>query len=66
MSHRDRQKKEYVAVLAERLKATTGRFEPVYAHRDGGRRLILKCRKHSYITLHEKASERKYKVSHFN
>ena len=59
-------KKEYVAVLAERLKATTGRFEPVYAHRDGGRRLILKCRKHSYITLNEKASERKYKVSHFN
>ncbi|MBO5981440.1 MAG: DEAD/DEAH box helicase family protein [Clostridia bacterium] len=58
-------KKEYVEVLAEKLKATTGNFEPVYTHREDGRRLILKCRKRSYITFNEKAMGKKYKVSHF-
>ena len=59
-------KKEYVEVLAEKLKATTGDFEPVYTHREDGRRLILKCRKRSYITFNEKAMGKKYKVSHWN
>ena len=59
-------KKEYVEVLAEKLKATTGNFEPVYTHREDGRRLILKCRKHSYIAFNEKAMGKKYKVSHWN
>lgn len=58
-------KKENVEVLAEKLKATTGSFEPVYTHREDGRRLILKCRKRSYITLNEHAKGKKYKVSHF-
>ena len=58
-------KKEHVEVLAEKLKATTGNFEPVYTHREDGRRLILKCRKRSYITFNEKAMGKKYKVSHF-
>lgn len=58
-------KKEYVEVLTEKLKASTGNFEPVYTHREDGRRLILKCRKHSYITFNEKAMGKKYKVSHF-
>ena len=59
-------KKEYVEVLAEKLKATTGNFEPVYTHREDGRRLILKCRKRSYISFNEKAMGKKYKVSHWN
>ncbi|MBQ4141565.1 MAG: DEAD/DEAH box helicase family protein [Clostridia bacterium] len=59
-------KKEYVETLAEKLKATTGNFEPVYTHREDGRRLILKCRKHSYITFNEKAMGKKYRVSHLN
>ena len=59
-------KKEYVEVLAEKLKVTTGNFEPVYTHREDGRRLILKCRKSSYITFNEKAMGKKYKVSHWN
>ena len=59
-------KKEYVEVLAEKLKATTGNFEPVYTHREDGRRLILKCRKRSYITFNEKAMGKKYKVSHWD
>lgn len=58
-------KKEYVEILAKNLKATTGRFEPVYTHRENGRRLILKCRKNSYITHNEKIKNRKYRVSHF-
>jgi hypothetical protein len=59
-------KKEYVEVLAERLKATIGNFEPVYTHREDGRRLILKCRKCSYITMNEKAMGKKYRVSRWN
>ena len=58
-------KKEYVDVLAEELKATTGNFEPIYTHREDGRRLILKCRKRSYITFNEKTLNKKYKVSHW-
>ena len=59
-------KKEYAEVLAEKLKATTGNFEPVYTHREDGRRMILKCRKRSYITFNEKAMGKKYKVSHLD
>lgn len=59
-------KKEYVEILSEKLKATTGNFEPVYTHREDGRKLILKCRRRSYITLNEKAKGKKYKVSHFD
>lgn len=59
-------KKEYVQVLAEKLKSTTGNFEPVYTRNEDGRNLILKCRKRSYITFNEKAMGKKYKVSHWN
>lgn len=55
--------KKCVEVLAKNLKLSTGSFEPVYAHRENGRRLILKCRKHSYITANEKMVNSKYKVS---
>ena len=58
-------KKEYVEILAEKLKNTTGNFEPVYTHKEDGRKLILKCRKNSYITANSKAINKKYKVSHW-
>lgn len=58
-------KKECAQVLADKLKATSGKFEAVYTHREGGRKMILKCRKHAYITQNEKAINRKYKVSHW-
>lgn len=58
-------RREYVEKLAKKLKATAGNFELVYTHREDGRRLILKCRKRSYITFNEKAMWKKYKVSHF-
>lgn len=58
-------KKEYVAVLTEKLKARTGGFKAVYTHREGGRKIILKCRKRSYITYNTKIMQRKFKVSHW-
>lgn len=58
-------KKECVEVLAEHLKRDTGDFEAVYTHREDGRRLILKCRKQSYVTQNIRAAGRKYKVTHW-
>lgn len=58
-------KKEYVEVLAEKLKGNTGNFEPVYTRKEDGRALILKCRKHSYITYNEGILGTKYRVSHW-
>lgn len=58
-------KKEFVEVLTEKLRATTGNFEPVYTHREEGRKLILKCRKNAYITRNARELNRKYKVSHW-
>lgn len=58
-------KKENVELLAKHLKATS-RFEPIYTHREDGRRFILKCRKCSYITLNQKIVDKKYKVSHWS
>ena len=58
-------KKEYVEILAEQLKNSTGKFQPVYAHSEDGRSFILKCRKRSYISLNEKAIRKGYKVSHW-
>ncbi|MGM9681844.1 MAG: DEAD/DEAH box helicase family protein [Eubacteriales bacterium] len=56
-------KKESVALLAEKLKKTTGNFIPVCAHREDGRKLILKCRRKSYITYNQRMIDKKYKVS---
>lgn len=58
-------KREYVNILAKKLKETTGNFDIVYTHKEDGRNLILKCRKHSYITYNEIAMGKKYKVSHW-
>lgn len=59
-------KKEYVELLAARLKRATGRFEPVYTYREGGRQLILRCRRRSYVTINEKIINKKYRVSRWN
>lgn len=59
-------KKECVELLAKKLKNTTGRFEPIFTRREDGRKLILKCRKNSYITFNEKIMNKTYKVSHRN
>lgn len=59
-------RKEYAEVLTNKLKNTTGKFEAVFTRREDGRKLILKCRKYSYITLNENISGRKYRISHWN
>ncbi len=55
-------KKEYVEVLAEKLKYSIGKFVPIYTRNENGRALILKCRKGSYITYNHKMMNKKYKV----
>ncbi len=55
-------KKEFADVLAQKLKYSTGNFEPIYTRNENGRALILKCRKKSYITYNQKMMDKKYKV----
>ena len=57
--------KEFVEVLAKKLKNSTGNFDAVYTHKEEGRMLILKCRANSYISANEKSIGKKYKVSHW-
>lgn len=59
-------KKEYVQVLARHLLASTGRFVPIFAHREDGRALTIKCRNRAYITQNERLINRKYKVTHWD
>ncbi len=54
-------KQEYAAILADKLRRTTGHFVPVYTRVDNGRAFILKCRKRSFITKNRRL-DRKYKV----
>ncbi len=55
-------KREYVEILAEKLKYSTGKFIPIYTRNENGRAFILKCRKRSYITYNHKMLNKKYKV----
>lgn len=43
-------KKEYVEVLAKRLKKSMGNMETVYAHSEEGRKLVLACRRKAFIS----------------
>lgn len=54
-------KKEYAEVLAKKLKKV-GRFELVFTRREDGRRLILTCRKKSYINVNQRNLEQIYRV----
>lgn len=56
-------KKEHVEVLAKELKHGLGSFAAVYTYREDGRKLILKCRRKSYVTYNQKMIDKKYKVS---
>ncbi len=51
-------KKEYAQALSENLRKLGSRFEPVYTHREGGRKLILRCRNNSYITYNDRCIKR--------
>ena len=43
-------KNEYAECLADKLKRSMGRMEAVYTRTEKGRKLIMTCRKSSYIT----------------
>ena len=46
-------KNEYAECLAEKLKRSMGNIETVYTRTEKGRKLILACRKASYITYND-------------
>lgn len=46
-------KSEYAKCLAAKLKRTIGKIDTVYTRTEQGRKLILKCRKFSYITYND-------------
>lgn len=46
-------RKENVEILAAYLKKHTGRFSLIYTRNEAGRKVLLKCRKRSYINRNE-------------
>ena len=59
------QKKEYINVLTKNLKKRIGKFVPIYTYKENGRKLILKCRKSSCVTLNERKINKKLRVSNY-
>ena len=59
------QRKELVELFADNLKGRVGDFEIVYTRNDEGRKLLLKCRKRSFLTQNEKFLKRKKRVSRY-
>ncbi len=57
-------KKEYAECLAKKLKHSMGKLEAVYTRTENGRKLILTCRRASYITYNDKVLyQRRKRVS---
>lgn len=54
--------KECAQIFEKELKGACGGFFLVYTRTEEGRRLILECRKSSYITKNHKLLDRQYKV----
>lgn len=59
------QRKELVELFADNLKGRVGDFEIIYTRNDEGRKLLLKCRKRSFLTQNEKFLKRKKRVSRY-
>lgn len=58
-------KKAMVELFVDNLRGRVGNFEMVYTRTDEGRKLLLKCKKRSFITQNEKMLKRKKKISNF-
>lgn len=57
-------KKEYAECLAKKLKRAKGKLKAVYTRTENGRKLILTCRRASYITYNDKVLyQRRKRVS---
>ena len=59
------QRKEMVELFLDNLKGRVGNFEMVYTRSDEGRKILLKCRKKSYISQNEKMLKKKKIVSKY-
>ena len=59
------QRKEMVELFVNNLKGRVGPFEMIYTRTDEGRRMLLKCRKRSFLTQNEKMLKKKKIISKY-
>ena len=59
------QRKELVELFSDNLKGRVGDFEIVYTRNDEGRKLLIKCRKRSFLTQNEKFLRKKKRISRY-
>jgi len=59
------QRKEAVEIFINKLKQQVATFDLFYTRNEDGRKLILKCRKKSFITRNEKIVNKKKKVVNY-
>lgn len=59
------QRKEMVELFVDNLKGRVGPFEMIYTRTDDGRKILLKCRKRSFINQNEKMLKKKKIVSRY-
>lgn len=59
------QKKETAEIFQKYLKKQSAELKLVYTRSEQGRKLILECRKKSYISLNEQQLNKKYKVTNW-
>lgn len=60
------QKKEYVELFLDELKMDLGKMDIIYTRNEDGRKMILKCRKKSFITFNAKTINTKQKISNWD
>jgi hypothetical protein len=58
-------KKEYVEEFEWNLRRTSGKYKIIYTRNEGGREVILKCRRTSYITYNSPKLKTKNRVSNY-
>lgn len=59
------QNKEYASIFSNYLEKSMGKMKLIYTRNDDGRKLILKCRKNSYLTFNERCINKKFKVVNY-
>lgn len=59
------QRKEMVELFVDNLKGRVGPFEMIYTRTDDGRKILLKCRKRSFVNQNEKMLKKKKIVSRY-
>lgn len=59
------QRKELVELFSDNLKGRVADFEIVYTRNNDGRKLLIKCRKRSFLTQNEKFLRKKKRISRY-